>query len=187
MKSAWIIDTDYAPSSEPILEYINEQGKMLEEDTKGRVKGMLLHGGTSFRDSIALLQAIATPVYSPTQHEDMKNASELYNKQTYEFFIVDKKHNYELSVFKITCNDKMPVSLSVDPTIASESGVSQKSDINSLETFQKEFDRIVTSRKVRYIIMKLMELPETEETTIMKEELDTNPDSLTNGDTKKDE
>lgn len=187
MKSAWVIDTDFAPSSEPILEYIIGQGKMLEEETKGRVKGILSHGGTSFRNSIALLQAIATPAYSPTQHKDMKNASALYSKQTYEFFIVDNKHSYELSVFKITCNDQMPVSLSVDPTIALESGIPQKSDIDDLETFQKEFARIVASRKVRYIIMKLLEMPETEETTIVKEKLDKKTDSITDGDMKKDE
>ena len=187
MKSAWIIDTNFAPSSKPILEYIIAQGKMLEDETNGRVKGILIHGGTSFRNTIALLQAIATPAYSPTQHKDMKNASELYSKQTYEFFIVDSKHNYELSVFKLTCNDQMPVSLNVDPTIALESEVSQNSDIDDLETFQKVFVRIVTSRKVRYIIKKLLEMPETEETTVMKEELDKNPNSITDGDTKKDE
>lgn len=187
MESLWKIDTDFSPSSEPVLRFIIKQGEILGEETKGRVKGVLNHGGTSFRDSISLLQAIATPAYSPTQHKDMKNASELYNKQTYEFFIVDNKHNYELSVFKITCNDKMPVSLSVDPTIAMESGISQKSDINDLETFRNEFAKIVASRKVRYIIMKLLTMPEDEKTTAMKENLDTNLDCLTNGETKKDE
>ena len=157
-ETIWIIDSDSDRSSKPVIDYIIDQGKDLERQTNGRVKGELALAGTSFIDSINLIQAIAKPVYSPTQHKDMKDASALYTKVTYEFFIVDKCHNYELSVFKITCNDIMPVSLSIDPTIAKESRIDQTMEINSLETFQKCFGDIVSTQKVRYIIRKLLEL-----------------------------
>ena len=97
--------------------------------------------------------------YHVTLSKGAKDASNLYLKQTYEFIIADEAHKYELSLFQITCNDTLPATLAIDPTIAEELSLDKQFEIGSLDRFKETFEEIVRSRKVIYIIDRLMKPP----------------------------
>lgn len=169
-QSIWILSDESEQSSLPIINYIQEQGRELSYDTNGKLKGVLVHAGVSWKEMATVLSntvdGITNGLYHTSFSKGAKDASRLYYKQTYEFIIVDEAHKYELSLFQITCNDTLPASLAIDPTIAEESSLSKQVEIGSLERFKDIFEDIVRSRKVIYIIDRLMKLPpDTNETS----------------------
>lgn len=159
--SLWITSIGEDKSSQPILDYIRNQGKDLSDQTNGKIKGILVKAGSSLASIVDALSLISGQApYNPTHHKGLNDASELYNKTTYEFLIVDEIHKYELSIFKITCNDTLPANLSIDSIIAKEESLDSNCSIFSLEDFKGIFRRIVTSDKVVYVIDRLLKLPE---------------------------
>ncbi len=160
-KTLWITSVGDDKSSQPILDFIRNQGKDLSDQTNGRIKGVLVKAGASWASLIDTLSLISGQVpYHPTRHNGVKDAGDLYNKTTYEFLIVDEIHKYELSVFQITCNDTLPADLSIDSTIAKEEKLEEHCSIFSLDSFTSKFTEIVTSRKVVYVIDRLLKLPD---------------------------
>ena len=160
-KSLWITSVGENKSSQPILDYIINQGEELKKQTNGKIRGVLTVAGASWNALIDTLSLfVSTIPYQPTHHKDLKDASDLYKKKTYEFLIIDEIHKYELSVFQLTCNDTLPVNLTIDSTIAKEEKIEENKNIYSLDTFKTVFKEIVTSEKVVYVIDRLLKLPD---------------------------
>ena len=160
-ESLWITSVDDHEPSKPVLDFIKEQASYLSEETGGKVKAVLAPAGTSWRSIISSLSLFSEDSYHPTHHSNANDASSLYKKRTYEFYIVDEKHNYELSVFQITSNDTLPASLAIEPTIASEAGFETNItdiQVNSLKEFISMFEEIIRSNKVMYIIDRLIKM-----------------------------
>lgn len=161
--SYWIISVADNQSSEPILDFIIEQGEVLKKETNNKIRGVLTKAGASWNTVIETMSKLTlTALYQPTHHKGLKDAANLYTKSTYEFLIVDEIHKYELSVFQITCNDTLPIKLNIDPLIAKEEELDESIDVTSLEAFKSLFRKIVTSDKVVYIIDRLLKLPDPE-------------------------
>ncbi len=161
-KSVWIINSDKNGSSQPIIDYITKQGTILGEETCGKIKGVLLPVEYPLSNfAIAGADALLK-IRSPSMN-GFQNASGLYANQTYEFLIIDEIHRYELSVFQIKYNAILPVTLTIDRTIASEANLKETQRIHSLETFKSVFEKIVTTNKVVYIIERLLNMPLPEE------------------------
>lgn len=159
-KSVWIINSDKNGSSQPIIDYITKQGTILGEETCGKIKGVLLPAEYSLRNlaidgADAFIRSFST--------KGFQNASDLYANKLYEFFIIDEIHRYELSVFQIKYNAILPVTLTIDRTIANEANLKETQRIHSLETFKSVFEKIVTTNKVVYIIERLLNMPLPEE------------------------
>ncbi len=74
------------------------------------------------------------------------------------------------SLFQVTCNDTFPVTLLIDPTIADESSLDSKEEVENLDEFCSIFSGIVRSRKVVYIIDRLLHLSDEHKETAENEE-----------------
>lgn len=168
----WIIANQNELPSQPVMDYIKQKGAELAKVTEGKLTAVLVRAGVSWKDVATTLadafDGITNGHYHATLSKDATDASNLYKKKTYEFLIVDDIHKYELSLFQITCNDILPASLLIEPTIAEEASLQKHIEIDNLEKFKEVFEEIIHCRKVIYIINRLIKLPpplqtETEE------------------------
>ena len=160
--SVWILSADKKESSKPILDYIIQQADDLLEKTGGKLKAALEATGIPLAQFAKRLSDLTPRVGRSNNHAKARDASTFYERHTYEFFIVDESHNYELSVFQITCNDQVPVLVVIDDDIAEDADMDKEQYVDSLEEFKGLFRDIVTSDKVVYIIDKLLHLPDPE-------------------------
>jgi len=162
-ETIWILSNQNERPSKPVIDYILQQGADLAQATEGKLTGLLVHAGVSWRDVtstlVDALGGITNEHYHATLSKDATDASYLYKKQTHEFVIVDETHKYELSLFQISCNDTLPASLLIEPTIAEEASLQKHIEIYNLEEFKKVFENIIHCRKVIYIINRLIKLP----------------------------
>lgn len=160
MESYWKLTTDGKPTDETIT-FIKEQADMLSKETCGKVIAQFIPKRLgAYGASAALAQA--AEVFGMVSHVGSgrkgKDASVLYDYTQYEFFITDSKSKYELALFDITCNDEFPIQLEIENSIASEAKTNVSHEINSLKEFQDYFSRILKTRKVRYVIKRLIEM-----------------------------
>ena len=95
-ESLWITSVDDHEPSKPVLDFIKEQASYLSEETGGKVKAVLAPAGTSWRSIISSLSLFSEDSYHPTHHSNANDASSLYKKRTYEFYIVDEKIKFRI-------------------------------------------------------------------------------------------
>lgn len=171
-ESMWLISVEDHEPSKPIFDLINQQANYLSTETGGKVKGVLARATSSWHQiaqAISSTAAFLTDAYSSTHNHNANDASDLYNKKTYEFYIINEEHNYELSLFQITCNDTLPATMVIEPTIASEEGLKETIEIDSINEFTDIFRSIIRSNKVTYIIDRLLKLPSNQQSDNEKE------------------
>lgn len=158
-ESVWRTGFTSTQSTAPIFDYIKQMCADLDEQTEGQIQAQIVPVHTAMEALQATLSAIKSPLTDVKLFEDSQNASKLYEKTRYQFFIYDRDHQYEFVVFELVCNDMFPVTLHIDETIAQEIKCSDTEKTSSFEAFQRVFERIVQANKVVYIIQKLKELP----------------------------
>lgn len=171
-ESNWITGFSAKQTTKPVLEYLKQQAKDLSDQTEGKVHAELAYTN-SMAHSIARSMILVT---SKLQHgklfEDSKDASLLYDKTSYDFFIYDEKHKYEFVLFQLECNDMFPVKILMDATVAQEMKMGDALKIESFGAFTQLFVRMIQTNKVVYIIHKLMNLEEREVIEGVSEEID---------------
>ena len=159
MENLWIIkDIQKENNTTDLVNFINEQIAYLADGTAGKVQAHFIPKRLSLGETIVAF-ASSSP-FSSSRRRDGEDASQLYEKTKYEFFISDKQSKYELAIFDLCINDVYPAKLLIDPSIASEAKLDQEISVKNLEQFQKCFQRIIQSPKVVYVIGKLMQLPD---------------------------
>ena len=165
--TVWIISSTDRALSQPILSYIEQQAKEFAILTNGKLNAYLERTSTPWSTFLRELAAASRITTRSNKRSSVQDASDFYRKYTYEFFIADEIHNYELSLFQITCNDLLPAFVTIDSDIAEEEDMDKELSIESLEEFKDVFISIVQSNKVVYIISKLLSLsdPDSLETT----------------------
>lgn len=164
--SKWIISDTGNEATQPVFDFINEQIAFLCQETGGKVVAALEPAKKRWdeiAESITAAASFLTGAYPQTHHSGVGNAADLYKKSTYEFYIMDSGHNYELSVFQIVCNDTFPLTIVIEPSISEEAEfLSNRFVIEDFKRFERDFQSIVQTNKVRYIVSRLMNLASEE-------------------------
>lgn len=156
MSSIWNINNT-TESTKETLDYINSQADELGKETGGAVLAKFIIRRSN-RFETALLSTAATVNTRSLMGKNGEDASVLYRKQAYEFFVTDKDNKYELALFDLICNDEYPIHLQIEKTIAEEAVLPQEVDATSFKEFSDYFRRIVKTTKVNYIIRSLIRL-----------------------------
>lgn len=159
----WIIKPiDNEPTS-PVFDFLRKAADALAMQTGGKVLGTVAESGHPFGETLSVIAEISRGLYPPRLFSSSKDADDIYEKTNYYFIIYDKAHSYELPAFSMKCNDLMPISVSIDSTIAQEEGLQEKCEVSSFSAFQSLFRHIMQSKKVIYIISHLAQLPDVPE------------------------
>lgn len=160
MENLWVIkDLPSEKSTENLIKFINEQVKYLSEGTSGKVQANFIPRRSTMFEALGEM-VLSTSSFSSNRNRKGEDASKLYRKSQYEFFISDNKSRYELAVFDLLFNDSYPVKIFIESDIATEAKLEKEIEIQNIQQFQDIFQKIIQSNKVVYIIGKLMKLPD---------------------------
>lgn len=157
MESYWILDGNGIESTEETFIFLKTQANLLKTNTNGKVLAIFREKRV-FPFEKAL---ISTSELIPSPRFGIRgciDATTLYGKKRYEFYITDKDRKYELAIFEITCNDAYPISLEIDETIANEAKLQKEYDVQSYAEFEGYFIDMIRTKKVTYVIKKLCDL-----------------------------
>lgn len=154
MESYWSFKRN--EGTEETIEFIIAQADLLGTETQNRVVAKFVKRRIAYPNFALPLEAISSALGT----KKAANASDLYGKQEYEFFVTDRDNKYELAIFEIAFNEEYPIYLEIDETIAEEANIPCNNDISSFEVFKRYFEKILKTHKVSYVINKLIELTE---------------------------
>ena len=166
-ENLWMLHDYDVNSTKDIIPFLKEQAAFLSLDTEGNVIAVFTPKRIS--TMVKTLSGIARVSQQlsgelPIREQGTKDASELYNRACYEFYITDKKRQYELALFDLWLNDSYPITIqNIDSTIRQEAKMEERYKIDSFEEFKSVFTTIIQVNKVRYIIWKLDQLMKEQE------------------------
>jgi len=156
--------------TENIKEILKQQSQYLKEATKGKVFG-------KFRQikQANVMSAMGTLVLALSKGQEqpdddtgnLKNANELYSDQRYCYEIYNKE--YKFRPFEMTLSPVYPISIIVDEgiwedcskallSVASGNTTSNNIEVDSDDMFIEALQVIFTSKKVRFILLRLQQL-----------------------------
>ena len=157
MESYWSIGKSNEKTQET-LNFLRTQADLLGQETHGNV---LAKFTDKRRSSTAVMQdALSQIAVDLNSVHEGENASKLYHRKEYEFYITDSASKYELSIFDIACNDEYPIFLKIDQSIAHEAKLKTDNDVESFQDFKQYFADILRTHKVNYVIRKLQQVAE---------------------------
>lgn len=150
----WVIETLPANNTSEIVVFLNDQINKLKEMTSGKVIAVFEPRRISQLENITAQVADGLAKVSAAQ-----DASTLYNRKQYEYYITDKKKQYELAVFTLFLNEEYPAKMLIDNGLMKEAAIKQESiTINQFSEFLEIYKKIIQSHKVTYVIRKLNEM-----------------------------
>lgn len=172
-KDYWIIEDFDAESTNNLVCFLKEQASYLEDRTKGNVLAVYTKlRQNSIARTVEMVGQVMGAVSGPKRTPGAEDASDLYRRFRYEYFITDKRKHYELGLFDLFIGDSYPVHMcNIDSTIVSEAGLETTYDFNSLDQFQEVYEKIIATRKVRFIISRLIRLMEEQDEQEAQNEL----------------
>lgn len=161
-ENLWLITNFETNSTKDIQSFIEEQISFLSAKTDGNVIAVFAPKRISLLahtlSGVANVSKQLRGEY-PVRGSDTMDASALYKRTCYEFYITDKRNQYELALFNLWMNDNYPVSIeSIDSTIRQEGQIDEYYEINSFGVFESIFTTIIQTKKVQYIIWKLNQM-----------------------------
>lgn len=157
MESYWILDGNGIENTAETFSFLKTQADKLKEETDGNVLAVFREKRVSPLEKAL----ISTGELIPSSRLGIQrgvDATTLYGKKWYEFYITDKNCKYELAIFEIACNDEYPISLEIDETIADEAKLQKKYEVQSYSEFEGYFIDMIRTKKVTYVIRKLCDL-----------------------------
>ena len=160
MNFLWDLNINESTTDES-LKFLKEQAEALEGLTGGNVKAIF--GIKRSNGLTGLSKTLKELSKSANKSRSANDASELYNCQTYEFYITDKNLKYELELFTLYCNDLFPMIINIDETISKEAFITEKLTILNNERLIEIFSNIIRTNKVKYVINKLIEMVDESE------------------------
>ena len=155
--------------ADSVLPLIQEQAKILETKTDGKVKADFsrVHyqpkiknapmqlAETMLRSINALSNIVPREeVVEADERENLENASHFYKQGEYKFEIYSDKYKFRL--FTLEYQSVFPIKLDIEFGIIEDKSVSKT--INSIDELTSLLRSILTSNKVRFIIQKMIEL-----------------------------
>lgn len=157
-KNLWRFDEYNNASTAGITDFIKEQIEFLKEITDGNVIAVFTKRRVSSLEFAgSLLQKMLTE--APRANDGAKDASNLYDRICYEYYITDKRKQYELGLFYLILGSNYPVILqNIDETIAEEAEIESNYEINNQNEFEDVYSKIVGTKKVSYVIQRLMNI-----------------------------
>lgn len=163
-KDYWVIGDFDVDSTSEITRFLDEQREFLKERTEGNVIAVFTprRVNTLVRTATAM-QKMLSGESVLHRNDGIKDASSLYDTSYYEFYITDKRKQYELELFELSLADNYPLLVfNVDDTIRVEAGLEtepeNRYEINSLSEFIEIYSKIVSTNKVSYIINRLIKM-----------------------------
>lgn len=148
---------------------IQEQAKLLETKTEGKVKAEFcrvryqhkkannsLQLAETMLRTVSALSAVMPrdEIVEIDERKNLENASHFYEQGEYKFEIYSDKYKFRL--FTLNYQSVFPLTLEIEYGIIEEKVVAKK--VNSIDELTSLLGSILASNKVRFIIQKMIEL-----------------------------
>lgn len=155
MNSYWKVNDKKFENTEKVQICIDEQCQELNKITNGNVKAIFQ---PKRENMFTITQKTAFSINKIFANEKEQKAYDLIARKEYEFYITDKNNEYEFPIFTISMNNKFPINLKLDNSLAYELSLDEKYKLDNYEEFDNLFKEILQSNRITYIIEQLNQL-----------------------------